>query len=94
MRQKPKKKKLDTPSASASHASSSSADLSSELRGFDRGLKAETIIGATDSDGEIMFLVQWENCDEADLVPAKLANIKCPHLVIQFYEQNLKWEDK
>ncbi|CAF3871548.1 unnamed protein product, partial [Rotaria sp. Silwood1] len=55
--------------------------------GFDRGYEAEKILGATDSAGELMLLVKWRRSDEADLVPARIVNVKCPRLVIEFYEQ-------
>ncbi|XP_046847221.1 chromobox protein homolog 1-like [Xenia sp. Carnegie-2017] len=62
-----------------------------QISGFDRGLEADKILGATEVDKEIHFLVKWKGSDDADLVLAKECNLKCPQTVIKFYEDRVTW---
>ncbi|CAH1109834.1 unnamed protein product [Psylliodes chrysocephalus] len=63
-------------------------------RGFDRGLDPDKIVGATDASGELMFLMMWKNCKQADLVPANQVNARCPEIVINYYENKKQWYSK
>lgn len=62
---------------------------SSSSQGFVRGLQAERIIGITEINNQLQFLIKWAGTDQADFVPTEEANIKYPSLVIQFYEEHL-----
>jgi len=59
--------------------------------GFDKGLEAEEILGATETNGEVHFLIKWKGVNDAELVPSKIANVKIPQMVIGFYEARLTW---
>lgn len=61
--------------------------------GFKRGLQAEEIIGATELDGQILFLIKWKGVEEPELVYAREANDAIPRMVIAFYESKLIWHD-
>lgn len=61
--------------------------------GFDKGLEAEEILGATETGGEVYFLIKWKGVNDAELVPSKVANIKIPQIVIKFYEARLTWSN-
>ena len=61
-------------------------------RGFARGLELEDILGVSDVCNELVFLVKWRGCDEADILPTHEVSAKCPQQVIKFYEQYLTWQ--
>jgi hypothetical protein len=55
------------------------------------GFIPEKIVGFTEIDGEKVFLVKWtDNARPNSLIPSVVARQKCPLLIINYYEENLK----
>lgn len=88
-----KKKRRNSKSGSSDGSDEEFYDdtKNSKENGFAKGLEPLKILGATDISGQLQFLIQWEGTDQAELVPAKEANLKCPQVVIAFYEERLAW---
>ncbi|XP_049336554.1 chromobox protein homolog 3b [Astyanax mexicanus] len=51
----------------------------------------EHIIGSTDRNGELMFLIKWKGTDDVALLSAREASARWPQMVIGFYEDKLTW---
>ncbi|XP_043065348.1 heterochromatin protein 1 [Drosophila ficusphila] len=93
------KRKSEEPSAPTGNKSKRAAEaeqdsgdsLSTGSTGFDRGLEAEKILGASDNNGRLTFLIQFKGVDQAEMVPSSVANQKIPQMVIHFYEERLSW---
>lgn len=82
-------KSKSTTTAAADNDATASDD---GMNGFEKGYTPEKILGATEANNELLFLIQWKDKDKAQLVSSKEARKHCPQLVIDFYEERLIWQ--
>ncbi|CAG0891261.1 unnamed protein product [Darwinula stevensoni] len=60
-------------------------------KGIEEGLVPEQIVGAAQTNGQLCFVIKWKDKDDAEIMPAAVANEKFPELVIRFYEERIEW---
>jgi hypothetical protein len=64
-------------------------EISNAPDAFENGFKPKEIVYATNVNGKFMFMMEWKDSEEPDLVFAEIANKICPELVIKFYQSQL-----
>lgn len=52
------------------------------------------VIGCLNTSEGLVYLMQWANCDEYDLIPGHIANEHYTKYVFQYFETRLKWTDE
>ena len=60
--------------------------------GFKRGLKPDSILGASRHGDKMKFRMRWQGCNDIDLVDMAEAKQKCPVTVIEYYDKLVKWD--
>jgi len=59
--------------------------------GYERGLKPVEIVGTTDKEGKLVYLIKWEDCEFGDFVDADEVINKNPEIVEKFYAERQTW---
>lgn len=64
-----------------------------QLYGFQRNLKAESVLGASVHDKRIFFCVKFEGIENGDWVTSEDARKHCPQLLLDYYESHARFVD-
>ncbi|XP_074593670.1 chromobox protein homolog 1-like [Brevipalpus obovatus] len=88
LRESPEFQEMMTPEMMLAFDESDEPD---SIEGFDRGLQPEKITGAIRFENQLLFMIKWKGCKKLDIVPAREANLKCPDVVIDYYQRRLRW---
>jgi chromobox protein 5 len=60
--------------------------------GFTRGLTAESVLGCTDRNGELQYLIKWTDKSEKEqLVPGLLCREHCASMLVAFLESRIQF---
>lgn len=83
----PNENATDQPNNSKRRAMQSE-DRAENLEGFDH--IPEKILGASQITGELTFMIKFKEHDRLEMVPSRIANVKWPLMVIEYYEDNMR----
>ncbi|PFX32446.1 heterochromatin protein 1-like [Stylophora pistillata] len=86
-----KKERSCLPASESNDATEEETGREDDLDPLAEGWEASDILGATDVEGKVHFLIKWKDSDRADLIPSTIANKRWPQIVIKFYEDRVTW---
>lgn len=69
------------------------AEKPAEILDSDDGHKVDKILGASEINGQIQFVLKWKDRDEPTMIVSAVANVKYPYHVLDFYESCMEWEE-
>ncbi|KAH8308950.1 hypothetical protein KR059_004146, partial [Drosophila kikkawai] len=63
-----------------------------DLNGFDRGLEVEKVLTISKEPGKTLYWIKFKGQALPELIPNYVANLKIPGMLIEFYENHLKYD--
>lgn len=65
-----------------------------KLNGFERGHTVSSLVGITEEDDKLCFMVQFQESAEMEMIPSAEVRKFVPEMMIDFYEDRIIWNQK
>lgn len=82
------------PSSKKNQPKQNKAGSDKIMHTIDKSLVPDKVIGVVNNSSEgLLVKMKWKNKEEKDLIPSSIANTTWPQLVINYYQQRIRWQE-